>query len=192
MTMLQGALRVISPATDAAFTVEDARAFCRIRHTGEDALLATLIKTAHAWLQPPVGLLGRSLMQQTLRAEYPAFPLRSVRLEAPPIASITSVKYFDAANAEITLDPASYFLDGDMLVMAQGFVAPTLYRRPFAVRVTYVAGYDDVADIPAPIIQAMKQCVSHWYENRDAVAVVGALNMIPMGAKDLLSPYKLY
>jgi uncharacterized phiE125 gp8 family phage protein len=191
MTM-QGALRVITASTVDPFTVADARAFCRIRHTGEDALLGSLIKTAHAWLQPPVGFLGRSVMEQTLRADYPSFPLRSVRLEAPPVTSITSVKYFDAANAEITVDPASYFLDGDMLVMAQGFVAPTVYRRPFAVRVTYVAGVSDPDDLPAPIVQAMKQCVSHWYENRDAVAVVGALNMIPMGAKDLLSPYKLY
>lgn len=187
-----GALRVVTAATDLAVSVADAKAFCIIETDEFDALIEGFIRVAHDWLQPPVGWLGRTLMQQTVRADLKVFPHGPLPLPAPPIVSIASVKYLDQLNQERTLDPALYFLDEDTLCWADAFSPPALYWRPGAVRITYVAGYENAAALPTLARQAILMLVAHWFENREAVSVAGALNVMPIGVQDLLSPLRLY
>ncbi len=44
--------------------------------------------------------------------------------------------------------------------------------------------------VPAPVVEAILQIAAHLYENRE-VAIVGVtVQEIPLGAHDLLSPYR--
>lgn len=91
----------------------------------------------------------RSLIRQTLRLSMPDFPstcgaVRAVRLYRPPVILVESVQYFDADNTLQTVSAASYYATDEQvpeLRFVSSFSAPTVYDRPDAVRVTYVAGY---------------------------------------------------
>ena len=190
--MKTGELRVVTAASGSPVEVAEAKAHAHYSADDQDALFASLIATAHAWLQPPVGWLGRSVLQQTLRLDLPCWPYHAIRLPAGPVSSVASVKYFDTANVERTVSSSLYFLDGDDLVFADTFTPEALYARPAAVRIQYVAGYTNAGAIPSPIKTAIMMLVAHWFENREAVAAVGADNLLPLGVTDLLAPYRLH
>lgn len=104
-------------------------------------------------------LTRRSLIRQTLRLSVEGFPANcegwqlgprwvrvptTIRLLRPPVIAVQSVQYFDADNALQTVDAASYYVTDDEapeLRFVSTFSAPTVYDRPDALRVTYVAGY---------------------------------------------------
>jgi len=173
-------------------TLEVAKEFCRVEDTNEDdPELTSFLATAFAWLQPPFGCLRVSIGEQTLRLDLPCWPSCLLELPAGPVQSISSVKYFDQSNVEQTLSSSLYFLDNDALVWTDTFSAPSIYSRPSAVRISYVAGYEDADNVPDVIKLAIKQCVKHWYDNRDAVQAVGAMNMMPLGVDDLIASYRV-
>ncbi len=187
--------RVATPAVEAAWPVGLALAkkFCIVEETTEfDAELNLFLSTAFTWLQPPFGVLRLSIAEQTLRLDLPCWPSCSLTLPAGPVQSISSVKYFDESNVDQTLADANYFLDNDELIWADTFNSPAHYERPSAVRITYVTGYAaDAPDYPVLIKTAILQCVKHWFDNREAVAAVGAMNMMPLGVDDLLANYRV-
>jgi uncharacterized phiE125 gp8 family phage protein len=191
---------VVTKATILPVSVADARAFARVSHNEDDPFIGDLVQTAFDWLQPPFGCLRISLATQTLRLDLPCWPAwarwarwphRHFELPAGPVQSVASVKYFDQNNADQTVSPADYFLDNDVLMFAKTFIQPSLYARPSAVRITYAAGYADAADVPEMIKTAIKQCVAHWYENREAVQAIGPLAIMPVGVDALIDSHRL-
>lgn len=96
----------------------------------------------------------RALIQQTIRLSMADFPCarqsiesprpRRIVLYRPPLISVQSVQYYDAANTLQTVSAADYYVTDDQvpeLRFVDTFSAPTVYDRPDALRVTYVAGY---------------------------------------------------
>jgi len=103
----------------------------------------------------------------------------------------------------------SSFTDGAWLLMAISetefvyAIEPSrLYIRPTASlpvaddvfeawKVSYDVGYASVADIPRPLIQAIKIMVADMYENRQSVIVGKIVSEIPKTAQYLMNPYKV-
>lgn len=188
--------RIVTPAEESAWPVDLALAkkLCIVEDTSEfDAELSLFLATANQYLQPPFGILRLSIAVQTLRLDLPCWPACSIELPAGPVQSIVSATYFDAAsNTETTLAPSNYFLDGNEMIWTDTFDAPAHYTRPSAVRISYVAGFAvDAADYPAVVKAAIGMLVKHWFDNREAVAAVGAMNMMPLGVDDLLASYRV-
>jgi len=187
--------RIVTPAADAAWPIDLAMAkkLCVIEDTSEfDAELGLFLATANQYLQPPFGILRLSIAEQTLCLDLPCWPACSIELPAGPVRSIAHVKFFNESNVEQTLDGSNYFLDNNELIWADTFSAPAHYTRPSAVRITYVTGYAaDAADYPAIVKTAIGMMVKHWFDNREAVAVVGSLNMMPLGVDDLITNYRV-
>lgn len=107
-----------------------------------DALLARNILTATADFEKAT---RTAVIEQTLRLSVADFPSGGIRLVHPPFQRLVQVQYYDAANALQTLDASSYYVTDDFpphLRLTTGTSAPTLYDRPDAVRVEYVAGYE--------------------------------------------------
>lgn len=177
--------RIVTPGTTPV-SRDDAKTFCDVQHDEDNGDIDSFLATALAWLQPPFGILRLSIARQTLRLDLPCWP-GPIELPAGPVDSITSVKYFDTTNVEQTIDGSSYFLDNDTLMWADTFAAPAVYTRPSAVRITYLTGFEILPDV---VKTAILMCVKHWYDNRDAVMAVGALNMMPLGVDDLLHSYR--
>lgn len=194
---------VSAPAT-AIMSLAEAKAQCRVDHSDDDALLNGLILAVTSYLDNKAGITGRALCRQTWRQDYWGWPNsyqglyipissnaydypwqqswspyageHGLRLPMEPVASITSVKYFDANNAQQTVDASFYDLYTDELgpycrMNPATFVWPSVYNRPDAVQVTFLAG--DVSVNPA-IKQAALLLVQHWYQLSVSAGMGGA------------------
>jgi uncharacterized phiE125 gp8 family phage protein len=106
----------------------------------------------------------------------------SIELLRPPLISVTSVKYYDDANALQTVDDEEYFVTADLvpkLRFVSGFSSPSTYLRDDTLQVEYIAGYAPVpadpeaeppteidyrANVPASIKQAILLAVQLQYD----------------------------
>ena len=60
------------------------------------------------------------------------------------------------------------------------------------VNIRFTAGFGGAADVPGPVVAAMKLLVGHWYENRENSLVGVSVNELPMGVTALLANYRFW
>ena len=183
---------LITGPTEPPVSLAEAKAHLRVDFTDDDTLISALVDAATAHIDGHTGILARALVTQTWRQDFCDWPGdRVLRLPLAPVASVQSVKYFDAANAEITVDAiGNYALledaRGPYIKFTSDFAAPALFdERDDRIGVTFVAGYGGAAEVPAAIRAAVLLIVGDLYKNRDAGEV--APNA---AATALLTPYR--
>jgi uncharacterized phiE125 gp8 family phage protein len=177
-------------------TLAQARKHLRIEPFGDplehpdDAYVTALITAAREYAEI---YLGRAIGTQTLELAIDEFP-DAIELR-PYVQSITSIKYIDENGDEQTIDPEDYSLDNYSspcwVVPAFERTFPTVQDIPNAVKVRYVAGFDEDNPVPQPIVSAMLLIIGHLYENRQQNVAGIAINELPMGVCSLLSMYRL-
>lgn len=193
-------LSVIQPPPFEPVTLAEVRAHLRLDVEGspaehpDDAMLLRHIEAARQHVE---SMARRSLVQQVRRISLGGFPGSvditmlsderrrmyavpdRIQLHRPPVLRIESVRYYDGENALQTLDPASYYVTDEQvpeLRFATGFSGVTVYDRPDAVRIDYVAGYapegspatlqaDYAAAVPQPLKQAIVLTVQLLYDS---------------------------
>lgn len=95
------------------------------------------------------GWLGRSLGPQTLRLTADCW--KNIRLPYPPVISVNSVRYLDAAGDEQTVAGDAWRLTSDNVVwFSPDWSRPSLGNFPDPVIIDYQAGYDDTNTGPVP------------------------------------------
>lgn len=159
--------------------------------------ILALTEAAVALLDGPNGKLGRCLLEQTwtLTLDHCFRPIINIAL--PPIQSVDSVKYCDDDGALQTLAPSRYRVTGTgswlaEIAPAHGESWPSVRWQPATIEVAFTAGYgDELADVPAPILQAIRELVGHWFDNRAAVDRTPLVE-IPFGVKTLLAPFRVF
>ena len=185
-------VRVTAPA-EAPISLAQAKAHLRIDYEDDDLYIAALIDAATGHLDGWSGLLGRALVTQTWRQDFPSLPADGkFRLPLAPVAAVSSITYLDAEGAVQTLDPAAYTLpvaDGLGPYVRLVAAPPATARRDDAVSVTFTAGYGPPADVPAAIRHALLLLVGHWYAAREAASAV-AMTELPLGVSALLAPFR--
>lgn len=184
--------RVTAPA-EAPVSLAQAKAHLRVDHEDDDDLIGGLVDAATQYLDGYAGVLGRALVTQSWRLDLARPACRSVLLPLPPVSAIEGVAYL-SEGAEAELDAAAWRLGegplGAFLVLNDGYGWPAMDGREDALRVTFTTGYGDPADVPAPIGQAIKLLVGHWYENREAVGEAARTAPLPFAVTALLAPYR--
>lgn len=162
------ALRRTTDAATEPVTTAEAKAHLRVTTSTDDTLIDSLVKAAR---QMAENELGRALITQTWTRTLDEFP-DAIRLYYPPIISVTSLKYYDTAGVQQTLDPSLYSVD---LKSEPGYVVPaynTCWPATLctinAVECVYTAGYGAAAAVPQSIKNWMLLQVGHLYENREA------------------------
>ena len=150
-------------------TLAEAKAQCRVDCTDEDALITSYIATATAHAADKV---GRALVPARYRLALDAF--EPVIELLPPVTSVQSVTYTDAAGAIQTLPSTAWLLDTisepGRLLPAPGTTWPaTMADQPNAVIVDFTAGYAGAA-VPAPVKQWILLCVGDLYDQRSRSA----------------------
>lgn len=180
---------ITAPASDPV-TLGEAKAHLRVDHSDEDARITSLIKAATSYLDGRTGVIGRCLVTQTWELTLDAFPAKEIELPLGPVASVTSVKYVDAAGLEQTLSAGSYYVDTASLSawVVPEDTWPATMAAANAVTVRYVAG-TAAASVPEAIRQAILLLVGHWYENRQPVAD-GSIASLPFTVDALLAPFR--
>lgn len=96
-----------------------------------------------------------------------------IRLTVRPVQSITSVKYLDSDEAEVTVDSSSYSLDvARRLLRFKGdYTVPVTSSEWNAWQIEYLAGYGDtINEVPQMDRSAMLLLLGYRFENRDMMA----------------------
>lgn len=125
-------------------SLAEAKAFCRIDGTDEDALVSALITAARLHVE---SITGRALLTQTWR-----LILQSVSGLVVPLPVVPASELIDAPDGAV--------LQGDSLLLA---------AETDQLSVDYTAGYGDAEDVPQDLKQAVLTLVAYWYEHRDAL-----------------------
>jgi len=136
---------LIAPPGEEPVTLAEAKSFCRIDGSDEDALVNALIAAARLQVE---SLTGRALITQTWRLTMACAP-RLVELPVIPVAALVAA-------------PDGAVLQGDAVLLVEPVDELT---------VDYTAGYGAAADVPGDLKQAVLTLVAYWYENRDAVTM---------------------
>lgn len=185
-----GELMLVTGPTSPAVTTAEAKSHLRVDIADDDTLISELVAAAVQMFEE---LNGRALFTQTWKMTLDRWPSSGrIELPRPPLASVTSIKYYDTAGTEYTFDSANYDVETGRtpgrvsLGYGQVWPAESLrYNSPIVV--TYVAGWATTAAIPARYKAAIKLLVGHWYENRETIITSGAMpKAVPLGFESIM------
>jgi uncharacterized phiE125 gp8 family phage protein len=178
--------KIISEPATEPVTLAQVKLHSRISHSEDDTWLTMAIVVARQYIEKTCEL---SLITQTRRTTFAGFHKPWLTLAYGPTISITTIEYYDQANALQTLATYQAALESNpcLIVPAAGQPWPsTMPNRIDAVKVTYVAGYGAAENVPAALKQGILLLVDFWYSNRSAVEM-GSPGPIPFGVDALLN-----
>jgi uncharacterized phiE125 gp8 family phage protein len=143
----------------------------------QTAVVETLIQAATEYLDGYTGALGRALVSQVWEQRLDRFPIAdwpsvrfcsSIAIPLPPLASVTYIKYFDAAGVEQTWPTTEYTVDlpNSLVHLAFEKTWPVTRAIPNAVTIRFVSGYS-VNTLPAADKALVFQKVAKWHEDRE-------------------------
>ena len=166
-------LTLITAPSVEPVTLAEAKLQCKVDAdlTADDALISALISAVREQAEHEI---GGALITQTWERTLDAFPAAGGALELgmPPVQSLVSVKYLDAAGTEQTLVNTAYTLDAvagpGWVLPAAGTDWPAAGDYANAVRVRFVAGYGLAAAVPAAVKAWMLLHIAEWYAQREA------------------------
>jgi uncharacterized phiE125 gp8 family phage protein len=193
--------RLVGAPDETPVSLAEAKAHLRVEHTEEDALITMLINAATSHLDGLTGVLGRAIVTQAWRltVPYAERPQGTDKVYLPVCSAIDllSVKYYNAANAQITstLSDWAFVADGWWAYVAPSGMLqwPDMYDRPDTLQIEWRAGFGDAEDVPAAIKAAILLMVGDLYRNRETVTVGVTSTAIPMAptVNALLAPYRM-
>lgn len=150
-----------SPASEPLSLSEAKQHLCIVAaDDNSDAEVLRLIRAAREQWEHDTQSLTVS---RTVTEKLSEFPDEDWRFYYSPVSSITSITYYDTANASQTLSSSIYELDAPnrMINLAVDQDYPLIETRWDAVTITYVAGETQVAEIAK---QAMKLTLDYLFE----------------------------
>lgn len=179
--------KVVTPVATEPVTTAEAKLHCKVDHSDDDTLIATLITAAREFAEHHT---GRAFAAQTLEMALNEFPDDSdedwIDLDLPPVATVSSVKYTDTAGVEQTISSSDYTLsaygESRRINPAYSVTWPLTQDIPDAVRIRYVTGY---TALPKAAKQGLLLVIGHFYEMRGP-----STEDIPAGALALLNTIK--
>ena len=158
-------LKQLTPPVSEPVNVAELRSFCRQDLLDDDAELADLAFSCREFIERSFNI---QMLTATWELTLDAFPEGVIYLPRPPLASVTSIQYYDSANVLQTWSNTNYRV---LTTEEPGFIEavdswPNTYERSDAVKVTYVAGWSHRTLIPAGLTQAIKTRVRWMYEGQ--------------------------
>lgn len=161
-------MTLVTPPTAEPVSLDEALLYCRIDTTEDTAVVQRCVKSAREYIEAET---GRQLMRATRCQTFPEFPGDSIELRYAPLATVTSVKYYDTAGTLQTVSASDYLVVTDIepgVVSRKSAAAwPSTYERLDAVQVTYTCGYATATDVPAELKQCLLAIAAMLYRSRE-------------------------
>ncbi|MCK9917797.1 head-tail connector protein [Microbacteriaceae bacterium K1510] len=181
---------LIAPAAEP-LTLDEARAFLRVEHHDDDALIGALIAGARLHVEAQT---RRALITQVWRLALDAWP-ESGRIDVrpAPLQAVTAARVFDEAGNAVALDLQSFVpaLAASVIAFVP-WAVPAPGRLIAGIEFDVRVGYGDTPSaVPEPLRQAMRLLVAHWYENRTPVAVGHETAVLSEAVRALVAPYRM-
>lgn len=129
-----------------------------------DVHIQALIEMAREVVEDDTGVI---LNSRSVVEKYPYFP-NCFQLRHRMVNSITSITYYDSANASQTFASGDYSTDlaNGVVLVDYDATIPATYDRWDAVTVTYSAGYTQTT-CPKKFKQMLKLLVGYYFERRN-------------------------
>ena len=184
------AILLIPPSAEP-WSVAEAKAFLRVEHGDDDAVIAALIAAARGHVE---ALSRRALLVQRWRFVLDAWPASGrLSLRMGPLRSVVAARVFDAAGNAHSIDLASFAVDAAAsIVAAPCWALPLPGRACAGIELDAELGYGALApDVPDALRHAIRMLVAHWYENRGLVAIGTTVAVLPAGLNALVAPYRV-
>lgn len=185
-------MSVVSTAAEAELiTAAEAREWCRA-DSSHDTFFTSIIPACRRAIE---SYTGRALVSKTLVDRRDGFPCsRLIKIEQPPLLTVSHIKYDDENGAEQTLSTSLYTVD---IYSSPGRIALNPYESwPFtierinSVRITYTAGY--VANtLPGDLKTAIMFFIAHIFSNREPYMAGLSIVETPETLKPMFFPYKV-
>lgn len=187
-----------APAVEPV-SLAEAKAFLRVGHADEDALIGDLIAGARQQIE---ALTGLALITQSWREALDAWPARrvsacgqAVRLMRRPLISVEALRMFDQSGGARLIDPAEYRAEpGEpgRLIAVLPFTLPAPERPAGGIELDFTAGFGSGAsDVPAPLCDAILQLVANRYGGVErAESARRGEDATPQAVFELLSPWR--
>lgn len=181
-----GLMVTVGPTAEP-ITLAEAKLHLRYDLSTEDDAISECIQAAREEAEQ---LTGRAIGEQTMVLKLDHFPAE-ILLERPPLISVDSVQYLDAAGALQTIDNGDYSVDErnteSWIVPAYGFYWPATYPAANAVTVTFRGGYETC---PALIKRWMYTRIGVLFEVRESASERPAIDM--PWVERLLDRYRIW
>lgn len=192
-----GLVRTVDPTAEPV-SDEEARAWLRMDHAGDDPMIASLARAARELVENAAGL---AICTQTWRLYLDQFPdvyggfgegayggCGAIELPRSPLIGVTSITYVDTSGATQTLSASAYEVDETVrpgrVQPAYSQVWPVARRQAKAVTVTFTAGWGAPSAVPEGVKQAIKVLLAHGWANSGALPA-----QLPAAAWALLGPF---
>lgn len=173
--------------------LQEAKRHLNIQHNNHNTYINQLIDTAIAYCEM---VTWRKFMEQTIDYYLSAFPDEDyILLPFGELSSVTSIIYTESDDSSTVMSNTEYSVDtmGDKIMLDYGESWPSATLAELnPIKITYVCGWTNREDVPAPIKQAISLCVGHWYANREPMLIgVGvSATALPLAVDALLMPYR--
>jgi uncharacterized phiE125 gp8 family phage protein len=172
-------------------SLAEAKKFLRVEHTADDDLITALIAGSRIHVEAQT---RRALITQSWRIVRDRWPANG-RLEVLPVplASVTAARIYRLDGTTQSIAPEAFTLDkaaAPAVLSCSALPAPG--RAAGGIEIDITAGYGATsASVPEPLRQAIRQLVTHWYENRSAISVGLSAAVLPANALALMAPYRV-
>lgn len=180
-------LTVIAPPAEPAVALDDAKAYLRIGHNGEDALVADLLAAATARMEAASGL---SLVTRTLLRRFSHWPAtlsgNGFILRPKPVSRLVSVHVHDEHGVAEDMT-ARFQLFAGRLIVRPWSIAPAICPGGHA-DVVFESGYGSAADVPGDLQLAVLRLTAEAY--RTGRSDLGGDHGLPSDVASILTAYR--
>lgn len=180
----------IEPVTEA-----DLVTHCQIGELPDDQIgrARVMLAAARQWVE---NRLKRQLITATWIGYLDEFPETIYIADKLPVATISSVQYYDTDNVLQTVTATDYQTDlvsentPARISPVSGESWPLTYDKYNAVKITFTAGYGSTREsVPLGIRHAILMVAADWFANREET-VIGTINSkIANGVEMVLQPF---
>lgn len=180
---------LIEPPASEPLSLAEAKNYLRVEHAADDTLIQSMIAAARMEVEART---RRALLTQTWCIVLDRWPgSGTIASPVSPLREVVAARVYDEAGEPQALDPDIFILN---TAAAPGLIAFDAGRviqpaRDIAgIELDIEAGYGAAADVPAPLLQAMRLLLARAYEYRGQ----GERNdPLPEGIAVLLAPYRV-
>lgn len=184
------ALSLISPPLAGPISLSEAKAWLRVEHDEDDAIITSLLAACLAHLE---AVAGMHLITQTWRQyadELP--PSGMIRLETGPVRNIAGVRWYGEDGNPVGMGPDDILLDQVSNPARLCFLVPVRPAQPVnGIEIDIVAGFGDTGnEVPDNLKRALFLLLAHAYEFRGAIPADHQPASEPHGFRTLVAPYR--
>ncbi len=183
------ALLLTGPTVEP-WTLAELKAFLRVEHDADDAVIASLLAAARSQVE---ALTRRALLLQSWRLSYDAWPRDGrIRLRLGPLRALTAAQVIDSSGAAQPIALDCFVVDVAEGVIAAVGSLPQPGRRVAGIALDVELGFGAApSDVPELLRHAVRTLAAHWYDNRGLVAIGNSVAMLPGSVAAMLASFRV-